>query len=194
MINFFPNEEFKELILPHKRKKNYALSNYGRVVSYTDNFENGTILKLGKNKRGYRILYYQLYNKPGKIKHINLYVYNLVAELFIPKTSKDQKHVIHINHIYDQDHISNLKWVTTMEMHLHREKSPLVKKYRATTYTERTNGNGRKLTSTQVMFIKKKLLDANYRTKIKILAKQFGVSESHLYRIKRGKNWSEIKV
>ena len=51
-----------------------------------------------------------------------------------------------------------------------------------------------KLTETQVIRLKKKLFDPNRRTRLKILAKQFGVSEMQLHRIKTGENWGHIKV
>jgi hypothetical protein len=54
--------------------------------------------------------------------------------------------------------------------------------------------DGPKLTETKVMRLKKILLDPNRKTRMKILAKQFGVSEMQLYRIKSGENWGHIKV
>jgi DNA-binding Xre family transcriptional regulator len=42
--------------------------------------------------------------------------------------------------------------------------------------------------------LKKKLLDPNRKTRYKILAKQFGVSEMQLHRIKTGENWGHIIV
>jgi predicted DNA binding protein len=51
-----------------------------------------------------------------------------------------------------------------------------------------------KLTYAQAVILKKKLLDPNRKTRIKVLAKQFGVSEMQLYRIKSGENWGDIKV
>lgn len=50
------------------------------------------------------------------------------------------------------------------------------------------------LTQTQVMLLKKKLLDPNRKTRLKILAKRYGVSEMTLHRIKTGENWGHIKV
>ena len=42
--------------------------------------------------------------------------------------------------------------------------------------------------------LKKKLLDPNRRTRLKVLAKQFGVSEMQLHRIKTGENWGDLQV
>jgi len=44
------------------------------------------------------------------------------------------------------------------------------------------------------MLLKKKLLDPGRKTRMKILAKQFGVTEMQLHRIKTGENWGEVKV
>ena len=66
-------------------------------------------------------------------------------------------------------------------------KNKLRRKLRqATTYS--------KLTYAQAVILKKKLLDPNRKTRIRVLAKQFGVSEMQLYRIKSGENWGDIKV
>lgn len=50
-----------------------------------------------------------------------------------------------------------------------------------------------KLTYPQISVLKEKLLNPNLQTRIKVLAKQFGVSEMLLYRIKSGENWG-IKI
>jgi hypothetical protein len=50
------------------------------------------------------------------------------------------------------------------------------------------------LSYAQAVVLKKKLLDPNRKTRIRILAKQFGVSEMQLYRIKSGENWGDIEV
>jgi len=51
-----------------------------------------------------------------------------------------------------------------------------------------------KLTEGRVRIIKKKMLDPNRRTRVRLIAKQFGVSEMQLYRIKWGENWGHIKI
>jgi len=61
-------------------------------------------------------------------------------------------------------------------------------------YRAKRKHQGNKLNSTQVMFLKKKLLDPNRKIRLKILAKQFGVTEMTLQRIKTGENWGHIKV
>jgi uncharacterized protein YjcR len=45
-----------------------------------------------------------------------------------------------------------------------------------------------------VIHIKKLLAKPNRTTRLKMIAKQFGVSEMQISRIKSGENWSHIKV
>jgi len=49
-----------------------------------------------------------------------------------------------------------------------------------------------KLTETKVKLIKRKIFDPNRRTRMKMIAKQFGISEMQLYRIKSGENWGSV--
>ena len=56
------------------------------------------------------------------------------------------------------------------------------------------NSDGRKLTVTKVMLIKKLLAKPDQKTRLKMIAKQFGVSEMQIRRIKSGENWSQIKI
>ena len=44
------------------------------------------------------------------------------------------------------------------------------------------------------MLIKKLLANPNQRTRLKMIAKQFGVSEMQISRIKSGENWNHIKI
>lgn len=53
---------------------------------------------------------------------------------------------------------------------------------------------GAKLTIGKATIIKKKLLDPNRKTRLRIIASQFGVTTTQLYRIKSEENWGEIKV
>jgi len=53
-------------------------------------------------------------------------------------------------------------------------------------------GRGLKLTPERVKIIKQRL--ASGKTRVRILAKQFGVSDTVLYRIKAGTNWGHVKI
>jgi hypothetical protein len=202
-LEFYPTEVFKEISLGEdddKLQLRYAISNYGRLVSFTrlDLIEYGRIVK-GSRQDDYRIWQYKIRDDDNKIRYRHCFYYRLVAENFIPKTSDEQVYVLHLDRKRDNDHIENLRWATKAEMLEHSKKSPyvksalkkqvqLLKKYREQGKTSS------KLTSTQVIRLKKKLLDPNRKTRLKILAKQFGVTEMQLYRIKSGENWGHIKI
>ena len=54
--------------------------------------------------------------------------------------------------------------------------------------------DGRKLTSTQVIRIKKMLQRPDNKTRLVMIAKQFNITTQQLYRIRTGENWGHIKV
>jgi len=197
-LKFYPTETFKEISLEgnDKLQLKYAISNFGRLVSYSDCIENGKIVK-GTIHEGYRMWRYKVRDENFKIKHKYFFLSKLVATYFIPKTSEDQTYVLHLNYDRCNDYVENLKWATRAEMVVHNKKSPFVIEYRKKQLEEfriKRLHQGNKLTSTEVMLIKKILLNPNRKTRLKILAKRFGVSEMTLHRIKTGENWGHIKV
>jgi len=196
MLRTYPTEVFKEIFLEDTLQLRYAISNYGRLVSFTDKIEDGRFVK-GTIQDGYRIWRYKTRDSNNKIKNKHRFLYRLVAECFIPKTSEEQVYVLHLNYSRMNDYVENLQWATREEMLAHGKKSPRViearKKQLADIKAKRLH-QGNKLNSTQVMFLKKKLSDPNRKTRLKILAKQFGVTEMTLHRIKTGENWSHIKI
>lgn len=191
-LRFYANEEFKEITIPYTLQLRYAISNYGRLISFTEQFEDGRFVK-GSMTGGYRIFRFHT-RIDGKLANKHYFFYKLVAEHFLPKTSENQVQVIHLNRIKDSDHVSNLKWVTKEEYWKFFKDSPAVIEAKKKLIQSRINADGHKLTTTQVMRLKKKLLDPNRKTRLKILAKEFGVSEMQLHRIKTGENWGHIKV
>lgn len=193
MLRFFPLETFKEISFDGKLQLRYAISNYGRLVSFTDKIEDGRFVK-GSLQDGYKIFRYKIRDADNNIKHKHCFFYKLVAEQFLTKTSDDQVFVLHLDRNRANDYVGNLKWATKAEMLEHSKKSPYVIEAKRKLVQHRIKSDGNKLTETQVIFLKKKLLDPNRKTRMKILAKQFGVSEMTLHRIKTGENWGHIKV
>ena len=195
-LQFYPAEIFKEIFLEDKLQLRYAISNFGRFVSFTDKIELGRIVK-GSEQDGYRIWRYEVLDEHNKRRYKHRFFYKLVAEYFLPKNSEEQIYVLHLNYNRSNDFVENLKWATYAEMLAHGKKSPFVIASRKRQYAEnkaKRQHKGNKLTSTQVMLLKKILLDPARKTRMKILARQFGVSEMTLYRIKSGKNWGHIKT
>ena len=196
MLRFYPKEIFKEIALEDKLQLRYAISNYGRFVSFTDKIENGRFVK-GTKQDGYRIWRYTTRDENNKLRYKYCFFYRLVAEYFIPKTSTEQVYVLHLNRNRANDYVENLQWATKAEMLEHNKKSPFVieaRQKRLAEFRAKRQHQGSKLTSTQVMLIKKILFDPNRKTRLKIIAKRFGVTEMTLYRIKTGENWGHIKV
>jgi predicted DNA binding protein len=197
-LEFYPNEIFKEIYdLEDELRLRYAISNYGRLVSFSENIENGRLV-VGSKQDGYRIWRYRFVSN-GKTVYKHRFYYRLVAEHFLTKTSEEQVYVLHLDRKRANDKVENLRLATKEEMLEHSKKSPYViaskkrqvqhlKKYQE----KRLDGN--KLTMTQVMFLKKKLLDSNRKTRLKIIAKQYGITTMTLQRIKSGENWGHIKV
>ena len=192
MIILYSNEEFREFETDFPLKFRYAVSNRGRLVSFTENIMDGTELK-GSYADGYKIFRYGK-SVNGKRNYKTLFIYKLVAELFIPKTSEEQQYVLHLDYVRDNDTLKNLKWANYEEKLAHYKRSPRVIKAKANLLEHNLKADGRKLTMTKVIYLKKLLSRPNQTTRIKMLAKQFGVSEMQIHRIKSGENWGHIKV
>ena len=188
MIKSYPNEEWRKIDLPPESLKlSYAVSNHGRLASFDkDLHEDGRLLK-GGNLGGYPTFVCRPF---GKSK--TMYTHKLVAEKFLKKETDDQTFVLHLDYNKKNNFFKNLKWASKREMELHQQKNPNVIESRKKRKNNLTKGH--KLTSTDVIRIKKKIFDPNRKTRLKIIAKQFGISEMQLYRIKSGENWSHIKV
>jgi predicted DNA binding protein len=162
----------------------FMVSNYGRIKKKKKYEENWRIsptsivsnyLSFGIRKKTKK-----------KNKGSSAYVHRLVAILFCER-KEDQKYVIHLDFDKLNNVAENLKWVTKSEMFLHHKNNP-----------KKINRRGKrtysKLTEGRVRLIKKKIFDPNRRTRMRIIAKQFGISEMQLYRIKSGENWSSVKI
>jgi len=198
-LYIYETESFKELELDDELQLRYAISNYGRLVSFTKSIEYGRILN-GSITEGYRIFRYRIRLGKKKILYKHRFFHRLVAENFLEKPSEEQTYVLHLDHNLSNDVVTNLKWATKQEMLDHQGTNPKVLKARKISgkrivaYNKKRGVVGNKLTSTQVMRIKKLLAKPNRKTRLKIIARRFGISEMQLYRIKTGENWGHIKI
>lgn len=159
----------------------YEVSNFGRLRSFQNN-EKGEVIK-GSVIQGYKSLNIRL----PKGKSFNRYVHKLVAETFVPKPSPDHKFVIHLDFDKQSNHFENLKWVTKDEMVAHNRENPAVINK---PIPKRTKNY--KLTETKVKMIKKMLQNEN--TRLKMIAKQFGITHTQLNRIRSGENWGYVTI
>jgi hypothetical protein len=191
-IRIYPNEQFKEIEVDYSLKLRYAISNRGRLISFSENIEDCRLLK-GSLSDGYPIFSFRI-KKDGKSVSKCLFLYKLVAQYFIPKQSEEQTYVLHLDYSRNNDDVNNLRWATKAEMIEHRNKNPNVIQARKNLIEHNLKADGRKLTTTKVMLIKTILARPKQNTRLKMIAKQFGVSEMQIRRIASGENWGHVKI
>jgi len=174
----FENEIWKKLVIPNlDTNEKFEISNYGRLKSYK-NVPEGYFIKNSKVK-GYQILLVKMKNN----KFTTRYIHKLVAEHFISKDNPLQKYVIHLDFNKNNNHVSNLKWVTRLTMFAHQKINPNYKRGKI---------SNAKLRETDVMRLKLKL--KREKNKLGLLAREFGITHTQLNRIRRGENWAHVKV
>lgn len=188
---FFVGEEWLKVTLPKrvddKDRVNYAISNFGRLLSFRKKIEDGKVIK-GSICNAYKSLNVREGNRR---KHY--YLHRLVAEYFLEEPREDDYRVVHLDYNKMNNHYENLKWVNQKEWWAHFQANPNVKEAREK-LKDRKPLVGHKLSSTDVIRIKKMIYDPDRKTRLKIIAKQFGISEMQLYRIRTGENWSHITI
>lgn len=193
----YSDEKWEEVDLSHLNlRKKYSISNYGRIISYKEKMEDGRILK-ATDINGYAAFRYRQFvqteNGP-RAKSSQIYIHRLVGEYHLgANPTEDHTYILHLDYNKLNNHTSNLKWATKREMEIHQQGSPLVIAARKRRIELHIQGY-RKLNEDQVIELKKTLLDPNRKIRLKVLAKQYGVSEMQLHRIKTGQNWGHIKV
>jgi hypothetical protein len=194
MENFIRvKEEWKEFeVVEPRRNIKYMVSNYGNVKSYNDSVENAKQIK-GTIKHGYRVMTLKriIDNKPS---YYNYRFSRLVAANFVQKESEDQTHILHLDYDLLNVHFSNLKWANDQELNAYRSKNPKLIKAKQRRANAHIVTNNSKLSETQVIRLKRKILDPNRKTRLRLIAKEFNISETHLGDIKSGKRWGHIKV
>jgi hypothetical protein len=153
----------------------YAITNHGRVISYTKNLMEGRILK-HVLVRGYPALAFK--TKDGRKTYL---LHRLVAKYFLKKPTTKHNFVIHLNFKKEDNRSHNLKWVTIEQKNQHTRFD-----------RKKIQSGSFKLTAERVKLIKKKLLDK--KETLKTIAQRYGVSDMQIYRIKTGENWSYIKI
>lgn len=166
-------------ILPYPKTPKgyrYAVTNHGRIISFTDSPSNGHFLKPSNISKYPGVT---IRSRGSATSHT---IHRLVAQRFLKPASRAHKFVIHLNYKKDDNHYKNLKWATIEQQFAHYKKSPR--------YNDR--GGNFKLTNEKVRQIKEKLRIG--KMSLKALAKKFNVSDMQIHRIKTGENWSHIKI
>jgi hypothetical protein len=159
--------------------KHYEVSNYGRVKSFVYDKTEGRMVRPG-NIRGFLSVSFRT---NGKTKsHL---VHKITAELFVPKDHDGQDTVIHLDWNKQNNHYTNLQWVTKEEAY----------KRMFQRIQENRRKSGKKVvTSSKLKPEDVKLLKSMLKRGVKqnIIARLFSISEMQVTRIKRGENWGEI--
>ena len=180
----FWNEKWINIPFPEvENPPIYKISNYGRLKSFQNDPIEGDIIG-GSKIQGYKSLNIRAKGN----KSLNRYVHKLVADFFVSKDSnEDRKFVLHLDHDKLNNHWENLKWATRDEMTLHNRENPAVKDR---VIPKRTKNY--KLTESKVIMIKKML--KSDKNRLKMIAKQFGITHTQLNRIRSGENWGHVKL
>jgi hypothetical protein len=159
----------------------YFVSNYGRLKSFQYK-KDGVILK-GGEINGFKLVEINFKGEKGR----RLYLHKLLAEVWLPKPSKKQTFVTHLDGNLKNNHISNLAWMAKEQLEeqhrLLKAKMPSKKRVGQITYS--------KLKVRDVIAIKKMLQNGVQNVDI---ARMFRISDMQVTRIKRGENWGHVQV
>lgn len=162
------------------KRTDYSISNYGRIKKHDRVRDKSKLLKGSLESRGLVRVNVRLVEG-----YHNIFPHRVVAENFLKKPKKDQKYVIHKDYDKSNNMWKNLEWATENEWKayvLEREKA---------LNKERKPNPLIKLNEAQVSLIKKYLHQG--KTRRKIIAKRFGVTETQIKRIETGENWGHVK-
>lgn len=181
-INGFRNEVWKDVNFDHviAITEKYKVSNYGRVIKCVN---EGDKHINPENVNGYKAI--TLLQEANR-KKTKRYVHKLVAQEFLEQKEGDL-YVIHLDYDKENNLIENLRWATKREKELHQyANQDYLNSKPKRTYAKLTEG--------RVKIIKRKLADPNNKTRLRIIAKQFGVSDMQIHRIKTGENWGSVSI
>lgn len=163
-------------------ERNYAVTNYGRAFVYYKDYQDGRMLSLMDTKGRPMVSF-----TPSDGKRRSWLLHKLVAMYFIPKPLPDQIYIIHKDHDPKNCLFTNLLWATQKD----KDKHTLEKQIKLG-LGNKAKQVGQKLNATQVIHIKRLIQRGKMRNKM--IAKQFGISEMAVYRIKRGENWGHLTI
>ena len=181
-VKVFWNEQWKKVDFGKPTKNcDYHISNFGRIKSVDKLTNRERLLKGAKARGGLIMLNQKLKDNSTGI----VYIHRFVAENFLDRTSPEQEYILHIDYDKSNNMVNNLRWATEDDWKEYQKKNPHHKGRPART-------KNYKLTETQVRLMKKMLLRG--KTKRKIIARKFGVSENCAYKIEKGIRWSHIEV
>jgi len=180
IVNYW-NEKWERIDFPEfDNKIHYEISNFGRIKSF-QNTQEGVLIH-GSLIQGYQSLNVRFQNKS-----VNHYLHKLVAKHFCQKNSPKDTFVIHLDYNKLDNRADNLQWADRSKVTEHNKNNPSVINR---LIPQRTKNY--KLTEGKVMLIKQML--RSEKSRLKMIAKQFGITHTQLNRIRSGENWKQVKL
>jgi hypothetical protein len=163
---------------------NYMVSNHGRIKSVVKTTGTEKLIKGSTDNRGFTVVNIRLAGD----KRGHFYPHKVIAEHFIPKPKGDgYEYIIHLDRDKKNNNWRNMKWVTQRQLFDDQKERGVG------IYSKEKHQNAKhvKMTETKVALLKKRIKEG--KTKWKVLAKSFGITETQLRRIERGENWGYVK-
>jgi hypothetical protein len=163
------------------KKCNYLFSDYGRLKSVDKMSGNEKLLRGSLMKQGFMQLNLKLEDGVRQ----GFYVHQLVASKFIKK-DKSKPMLIHIDGNKLNNYWENLQRVDRAGMTQHQIAQGVY------LHENRKMPSHAKMNETKVRLLKKRLQEG--KTKRKVLAKSFGITETQVRRIEKGENWGHVTL
>ena len=180
IVNYW-NEKWERVDFPEfDNQIHYEISNYGRIKSF-QNTDEGVLI------HGSLIQGYQSLNMRFQNKSVNHYIHKLVAKHFCQQNSPKDTFVIHLDYNKLDNRADNLQWADRSKVTEHNKNNPSVINRLIPLRTKNY-----KLTEGKVMLIKQML--RSDKSRLKMIAKQFGITHTQLNRIRSGENWKQVKL
>jgi hypothetical protein len=180
-IQNYWNEKWERIdFYEFNNETHYEISNYGRIKSF-QNIEEGVLIQ-GSLIQGYHSLNVRFQNKS-----INHYLHKLVAKHFCEQHNLNETFVIHLDFNKQNNRADNLQWADRSKVTEHNKNNPSVINRLIPLRTKNY-----KLTVGKVMLIKQML--RSDKSRLKMIAKQFGITHTQLNRIRSGENWKQVKL
>jgi len=180
IVNYW-NEKWERIDFPEfDNQIHYEISNYGRIKSF-QNTDEGVLIH-GSLIQGYQSLNVRFQNKS-----VNHYIHKLVAKHFCQQNSPKDTFVIHLDYNKLDNRADNLQWADRSKVTEHNKNNPSVINRLIPIRTKNY-----KLTEGKVMLIKQML--RSDKSRLKMIAKQFGITHTQLKRIRSGENWKQVKL
>jgi hypothetical protein len=180
IVNYW-NEKWERIDFPEfDNQIHYEISNYGRIKSF-QNTDEGVLIH-GSLIQGYQSLNVRFQNKS-----VNHYIHKLVAKHFCQQNSPKDTFVIHLDYNKLDNRADNLQWADRSKVTEHNKNNPSVINRLIPIRTKNY-----KLTEGKVMLIKQML--RSDKSRLKMIAKQFGITHTQLNRIRSVENWKQVKL